>query len=151
MPTKRHRAARMLMWAAVACAASFAASQTRAEALLVMEADSGKVLFAENAAYPWYPASVTKLMTAYVTLRAVKEGRLTLDKPLIVSANAAAQAPVKMGFPAGTVVTTQNGVIVVEPECVSVRRQVCSALTGPAKATFFPVPAFPAAAGVVDL
>ena len=32
-----------------------------------------KVLHAENATYPWYPASVTKLMTAYTTLRAIKE------------------------------------------------------------------------------
>ncbi len=47
-------------------------------------------------------------MTAYVTLRAVKEGRLTLDTPLTVSANAAAQAPVKMGFRAGTLVTVDN-------------------------------------------
>ena len=47
-------------------------------------------------------------MTAYVTLRAVREGRLTLDKPLTVSSNAAAQAPVKMGFPAGTLVTVDN-------------------------------------------
>ena len=41
-------------------------------------------------------------MTAYVTLRAVKEGRLTLDTLLTVSPNAAAQAPTKMGFKAGT-------------------------------------------------
>jgi D-alanyl-D-alanine carboxypeptidase len=97
------------MWAAVVCAATgLAAPRAGAEALLVIEAESGKVLFAENAGYPWYPASVTKLMTAYVTLRAVREGRLTLDKPLVVSSNAAAQAPVKMGFPVGTVVTVDN-------------------------------------------
>ena len=63
--------------------------------MLLVDVDSGKVLHAENATQPWYPASVTKLMTAYVTLRAVKEGRLTLDTALIVSANAVAQAPVK--------------------------------------------------------
>ena len=97
------------MWAALACIATGSGTtRAQAEALLVIEADSGKVLFAENAAHPWYPASVTKLMTAYVTLRAVKEGRLTLDEPLTVSANAAAQAPVKMGFPAGTIVTVDN-------------------------------------------
>jgi D-alanyl-D-alanine carboxypeptidase len=97
------------MWAALACAAStLAAPRAEAEALLVIEAESGKVLFAENATQPWYPASITKLMTAYVTLRAVKEGRITLDKPLVVSANAAAQNPVKMGFPVGTVVTVDN-------------------------------------------
>src|SRR5437667_12779159 len=97
------------MWAALACAASaIAATRAGAEALLVVEAESGKVLYAHNATQPWYPASVTKLMTAYVTLRAVKEGRLTLDQPLTVSSNAAAQAPVKMGFPTGTVVTAAN-------------------------------------------
>src|SRR5262249_56887026 len=74
----------------------------------VIEADRGKVLVAENAGQPWYPASVTKLMTAYVTLRAVREGRITIDKPLVVSSNAAAQAPVKMGFPVGTIVTVDN-------------------------------------------
>jgi D-alanyl-D-alanine carboxypeptidase len=84
------------------------ATRVAAEALLVIEVESGKVLFAQNAGQPWYPASVTKLMTAYVTLRAVKDGRLTLDRPLTVSANAVAQAPVKMGFAVGTQVTVDN-------------------------------------------
>jgi D-alanyl-D-alanine carboxypeptidase len=67
------------MWVAVACSAMALTSRPGvAEALLVIEAESGRVLFAQNAGQPWYPASVTKLMTAYVTLRAVKEGRLTL-------------------------------------------------------------------------
>jgi D-alanyl-D-alanine carboxypeptidase len=79
-----------------------------AEALLVVEADSGKVLQAENATYPWYPASVTKLMTAYVTLKAVKEGRITLDTLLTVSPVAASQSPAKMGFRPGIQVTVDN-------------------------------------------
>jgi D-alanyl-D-alanine carboxypeptidase len=97
------------MWAGLACAATgLATTAASAEALLVLEVETGKVLFQENAGHPWYPASVTKLMTAYVTLRAVKEGRLTLESPLTVTANAVAQQPVKMGFPAGTVVTVDN-------------------------------------------
>jgi D-alanyl-D-alanine carboxypeptidase len=79
-----------------------------AEALLLVETDSGKVLQADNATYPWYPASVTKLMTAYVTLRAVKERRIALDKAVTVSSNAAAQQPSKMGFKPGTLVTIDN-------------------------------------------
>lgn len=79
-----------------------------AEATLVVEADTGKVLFAENATYPWYPASVTKLMTAYVVLKAVKDGKLTLDSLITVSPIAASQAPSKMGFKAGTQVTVDN-------------------------------------------
>lgn len=80
----------------------------QAEALLLIEADTGKVLQAENATYPWYPASVTKIMTAYVALKAVKEGRMTLDTLLTVSPTAAAQAPSKMGFRPGTQVTLDN-------------------------------------------
>ena len=79
-----------------------------AEAALLIDADSGRVLYAENATSPWYPASVTKIMTAYVILRAVKEGRISLDKLLTVSENAVAQQPSKMGFPLGTQVTVDN-------------------------------------------
>ncbi len=78
------------------------------EARLVIEADTGKVLEAENANVPWYPASVTKLMTAYVTLQAVKDGKLTLDTLLTVSPTAASQSPSKMGFRPGTQVTVDN-------------------------------------------
>ena len=109
MSSTRSFVARTLMWVGVGCAATgLTMSPASAEALLVIDSESGKVLYAQNAGYPWYPASVTKLMTAYVTLRAVKEGRLNLDTPLVVSANAASQSPVKMGFGVGTVVTVDN-------------------------------------------
>jgi D-alanyl-D-alanine carboxypeptidase len=80
----------------------------QAEALLVIEADTGKVLQADNATYPWYPASVTKLMTTYVTLKAVKDGRITLDTLFTVSPVAASQSPSKMGFRPGTQLTVDN-------------------------------------------
>jgi D-alanyl-D-alanine carboxypeptidase len=79
-----------------------------AEALLLVEAESGKVLQAENATNPWYPASLTKMMTAYVTLKAIKEGRITLDTLFTVSPTAASQSPSKMGFRPGTQVTVDN-------------------------------------------
>jgi D-alanyl-D-alanine carboxypeptidase len=100
---------RTLILAIVTCAvSSLAAARASAEALLLIEVDSGKVLFAENATVPWYPASITKIMTVYLTLRAVKEGRITLDKLIPVSPNAVAQQPVKMGFPVGTTLTVDN-------------------------------------------
>ena len=100
---------RTLILALITCAfASLAAARASAEALLLVEVDSGKVLFAENATVPWYPASTTKIMTVYLTLRAIKEGRLTLDKLIPVSPNAVAQEPVKMGFPTGTTLTVDN-------------------------------------------
>jgi len=78
------------------------------ESLILIEADTGKVLFAENAGYPWYPASITKVMTVYLALQAVREGRLRLDTLLTVSANAAAEPPSKMGFKPGTRLTLDN-------------------------------------------
>ena len=79
-----------------------------AEALLLIEADIGKLLQADNATYPWHPASVTKLMTLYVTLQAVKQGRITPDTLLTVSPIASAQSPSKMGFRAGTQLTVDD-------------------------------------------
>jgi D-alanyl-D-alanine carboxypeptidase len=98
-----------LNWIVVVAALVVAAPRlAHAEAHLLIEADTGRVLEAENATYPWYPASVTKLMTAYVTLKAVKEGRVTLDTLLTVSPVAASQSPSKMGFRPGTQVTVDN-------------------------------------------
>jgi D-alanyl-D-alanine carboxypeptidase len=64
---------RALIWAAAALtAAGLLAAPAHAEALIVIEAETGKVLHAENAGSPWYPASVTKIMTAYAVLRAAR-------------------------------------------------------------------------------
>src|SRR5258705_1646329 len=98
-----------LCWIVVAAAfAIFVPRVAEAEPLRVVEADTDRVLKAENATYPWYPASVTKMMTAYVTLKAVKDGRLSLDTLLTVSPTAASQSPSKMGFRPGTQPTVDN-------------------------------------------
>ncbi|WP_454918361.1 serine hydrolase [Xanthobacter sediminis] len=84
-----------------------------ANPILLVEADTGRVLEQQDAGKPWYQASVTKLMTVYVALNAVKNGRLTMDSPLTVSALAASQEPSKMGFKAGTVLTLDNALKMV--------------------------------------
>lgn len=84
------------------------AGMARANPVLLVEADTGRVLEQQDAGKAWYPASVTKLMTVYVALNAVRTGRLTMDSPLTVSALAASQQPTKMGFRPGTVVTLDN-------------------------------------------
>ena len=95
---------------AFAAALGLALGATVAEAapFLVVDAGSGHVLIANEATQPWYPASLTKLMTTYVALNAVREGRLTLDTPLTMSMRAARMAPSKMGFNPGTLVTLDN-------------------------------------------
>jgi D-alanyl-D-alanine carboxypeptidase len=77
---------------------------------ILVDAESGKVLRAENATYPWYPASTTKLMTLYMALSAMRDARVTPDTLFTVSPNANEQAPTKMGFPVGTQVTVDNAI-----------------------------------------
>jgi D-alanyl-D-alanine carboxypeptidase len=75
---------------------------------LLIDAQSGKVLAQHDAGLPWHPASVTKLMTAYMTFRAMREGRIEPTTLLTVSPLANSQAPSKMGFAPGTKVTVDN-------------------------------------------
>ena len=75
---------------------------------LVVDAATGEVLYKDMATAPWFPASLTKLMTTYVALSKVREGKISLDTPLRISAYAASMAPSKMGFRPGTLVTLDN-------------------------------------------
>jgi D-alanyl-D-alanine carboxypeptidase len=84
------------------------AASAQATPYLVVDADSDQVLMQNEATAPWYPASLTKLMTVYVALDAVRNGKLTLDTPLIMSPRAARMPPSKMGFRPGTEVTLDN-------------------------------------------
>ena len=84
------------------------AMPAKAAPSLVADLVTGEVITHEEATRAWYPASLTKLMTAYVALNAVREGRVTLDTPFVISMRAARAAPSKMGFNPGTEVTLDN-------------------------------------------
>ncbi len=86
----------------------FAVAGAEAGPYLVVDVSSGETIISKDATTPWYPASLTKLMTTYVALSAVKQGRLTMDTPLTMSMRAARMAPSKMGFEPGTEVTLDN-------------------------------------------
>lgn len=68
---------------------------------LLLEADTGRVLYAEDQDHQWYPASVTKIMTAYLVFDAIKSGRLSMTDMVTVSDNAHVQPPSKLGLPVG--------------------------------------------------
>jgi D-alanyl-D-alanine carboxypeptidase len=108
VPTLRIQALVAALAAIIATTASPAHART--EALLLIEADTGKVLHAENATMPWYPASITKLMTTYVTLQAVRNKRITLDTLFTFSPRASSQAPSKIGLKPGTQITVDNAI-----------------------------------------
>ncbi len=102
----QNRFLRLAAWslAGLACAAA----QARATPFIVLDAASGRVVLEQEATHRWYPASLTKLMTLYVALSAVREKRVTLDTPIVVSSRAARMPASKMGFNPGSEVTLDN-------------------------------------------
>jgi D-alanyl-D-alanine carboxypeptidase len=76
-------------------------SITSAAPALVFEPYRGTVLYAEDPDARWFPASLTKLMTAYVTFQALKTGTVTPDTKVTCSKAATLQAPSKLGLPVG--------------------------------------------------
>jgi D-alanyl-D-alanine carboxypeptidase len=107
MPFGRSLIGRRALFGFVATLTLGAAS-AHATPYLVVDADSDQVLMQNEATAPWYPASLTKLMTVYVALDAVRSGKLTMDTPLVMSVRAARMPPSKMGFRPGTQVTLDN-------------------------------------------
>jgi D-alanyl-D-alanine carboxypeptidase (penicillin-binding protein 5/6) len=75
---------------------------------IVMDSRTGEILYSERADSPRYPASVTKVMTFYLTFEALAAGRLRLDEQIVVSPLAASQPPTKLGLRPGETITVEN-------------------------------------------
>lgn len=75
---------------------------------IVIDAQTGQILSASNPDALTYPASLTKLMTLYLTFQALESGRLRLDTRLPVSAWAASQSPTKLGLRPGDAVSVRS-------------------------------------------
>ncbi|MCB1484905.1 MAG: D-alanyl-D-alanine carboxypeptidase [Hyphomicrobiaceae bacterium] len=89
------------MCLAMLSAAMLTSQHARANPALLFEVDNGKVLYAEDQDDLWFPASLTKIMTAYVTFNAIKAGKLKLDDKISCSLVATLQPPSKVGLPVG--------------------------------------------------
>ena len=89
----------------------FALAPLRAAAnpTLLFDMSNGKVLYAEEADRLWYPASLTKIMTAYVVFEALKRGDLTLESKLVSTETAAKEPPSKIGLPIGAEISLELG------------------------------------------
>ncbi len=77
-------------------------------AFIVVDVGRGVVIGHDNSDRRWPPASVTKIMTAYLVFKALKTGQLKLTSPVVISAKALSEPPSKMGYKAGTVLTVDN-------------------------------------------
>ena len=85
------------------------ASGAQAAPTLLFDAADGRVFYAEDADNQWHPASVTKVMTAYVVFEAIKAGKIKLDDKITCSEKAFLQQPSKVGLPVGGELTVQKG------------------------------------------
>jgi len=81
------------------------------EAAIVINARTGQILYQKNADALRYPASLTKMMTIYMTFEAMQKGRLTFESRIPVSARAAGMAPTKLGLRAGGTVSVRDAVL----------------------------------------
>ncbi len=104
----RHRAASRLLCLVTAVGLVGSATAASANPKMIIDANTGRVIAHQEAFRKWYPASLTKLMTAYVTFRALKSGRLSLDSTVVMSKFAADQPASKMYFRPGSQLTLDN-------------------------------------------
>ncbi|MBZ9794450.1 SPOR domain-containing protein [Mesorhizobium sp. ES1-4] len=98
----------MAMTFVVAGAASSLAAKSAA---IVVDAKTGKVLYSANADGRRYPASLTKMMTLYLTFEAMAKGKISKDSPVVFSAHASAEAPTKLGVKPGESITVETAIL----------------------------------------
>lgn len=85
--------------------------QKPGHAHILVDAGTGKILEAENADMVLYPASLTKMMTLYITFEALHSGRFTWDQRLTISKNANDKEPYKFAIGAGNTISVREAVM----------------------------------------
>lgn len=93
--------------------AALGVAPAAANPTLLFDINSGAIIEHQDAFQRWHPASLTKLMTAYTTFRAVQAGELTLNSPIKISKKAASYPPAKMGYQPGSVLTLDNAIKII--------------------------------------
>jgi D-alanyl-D-alanine carboxypeptidase len=103
-------AALMLVLASCVLSAGPASAQSK-YASIVVDAGNGEILYRANADDPKYPASLTKMMTLYLTFEALQKKRIKLGQYFPVSRKAASQPPTKLGLKAGRKIRTEHAIL----------------------------------------
>jgi D-alanyl-D-alanine carboxypeptidase len=105
------------------------------EAILI-DAQTGQVLRELNADVVTYPASLTKMMTLYLTFEALNQGRLRLDQRLAVSSEAASKSPSKLALQPGDSVSVQELILGVVTKSANDAATVLAEGLGGSEANF---------------
>jgi D-alanyl-D-alanine carboxypeptidase len=94
----------MLAWTAAPALAGEKASA------MVIDANTGRILYDKAGSEPRFPASLTKMMTLYLAFETIEAGRLNFSSPLTVSEHAANAAPSKLGLESGSEITVRDAI-----------------------------------------
>ena len=77
---------------------------------MVVDANSGRTLYAINENALRHPASITKVMTLYLLFEKLEQGEMRLDSRIGVSAHAASMAPTKLGLRPGSTIAVEDAI-----------------------------------------
>ena len=105
-------------------------------AAIVIDADTGRVIHETEAAQRWYPASLTKVMTIYMTFQALASGRLRLSDTLLVSRHASLQPSSKLGLRSGQSINVENAIMAVTTRSANDAAVVLAETLGGSEANF---------------
>jgi len=105
-------------------------------AAIVIDATTGKTLFASSADEERFPASLTKMMTLYMTFEALEAGRLKTSTRVTFSKNAAAEPPTKLGVKAGGSVTVETAILSLVTKSANDSSTALAELLGGSEAGF---------------
>lgn len=102
-----------LKCAVAACSLAFLLSvpAKASTSSIIIDADSGEILSSSAADQLRYPASLTKVMTLYITFDALEKGLIRMDDKLPVSRNAANRSPSKLGLRAGEKISVRDAIM----------------------------------------
>ena len=113
----------VMLWPQHAMAAKYAS--------IVINADTGRVMYARNADAMRYPASLTKIMTLYLLFEEIKSGRMDMDSRIGVSKLAASRSPSKLYLKPGQSISAEQAIYaLVTKSANDVATAVAEAISG---------------------
>ena len=102
----------LIIAAAVATIGATAPSLAQSKkAAIVIDANTGKTLYSSSADSSRYPASLTKMMTLYMTFEAMSAGRISKDSRVVFSSYASSRPPTKIGVRPGGSITVEQAIL----------------------------------------
>jgi len=105
-------------------------------AAIVVDADSGEVFFARNPDDVRFPASLTKMMTLYMTFEAVERGKLRLEQRLVTSEWATMQSPTKLNLEIGQTIAVEDAILALATKSANDASVVLAEALGGSEAQF---------------